>query len=108
MGKLMGFCKFVHWYVQCTRQKILTRYYTMQKLFVKDQIYGALLELTKNRTFFYRSSIGHEYCHWTDQGKQELMAWLDKATRDMLEAEEQELNARARDMVFNQLKKKHD
>ena len=41
----------------------------MEKQAVKDLMYGSLNELMQNRRYYYYSSIGAEYCHWTDEGK---------------------------------------
>ncbi len=80
----------------------------MRKSAVRDQLYGSIVEMMKNRELFYRSEIGkaHEYSHWTDEGKQELLDFLLGHSKKMLIAEEEEIDALARDMTFNALKKK--
>jgi hypothetical protein len=73
---------------------------------IKDQLYGSILEMTKNRDLFRKSDIGqkHEYSHWTDSGKIAIAELIDDMTRKILIAENEELNDRAKKMVWDQLK----
>jgi hypothetical protein len=66
----------------------------MKRSSTKDAIYGGLLELIKSDRHYKLSSIGREYI--------EDMAWR------MHESEQEELNALAKQMVFDQLKKRHE
>lgn len=79
----------------------------MRKTAIRDQLYGGIIEMMKNREFFYRSEIGraHEYSNWTDQGKEELMDFIMAHSKKMLVAEEAEIDALAREMTFSALKK---
>ncbi len=80
----------------------------MRKTAIRDQLYGGIIEMMKNREFFYRSEIGkaHEYSSWTDQGKEELMEFIMAHSKKMLVAEELEIDTLAREMTFSALKKK--
>ena len=75
-----------------------------KKQAIKDVLYGGMLEMTYNREYFYRSSVGSKYSHWTDEGKKELLHLLEQTTADMLDVEEELLTDRAKDMVMNKLK----
>ena len=80
---------------------------SMRKSAVKDQMYGAIMEMLNNKEYFYRSNIGrrHEYSHWTEEGKAELLEFIQEHSKKMLTAEEAELTARAKEMTFESLKK---
>lgn len=73
---------------------------------IKDQLYGSILEMTKNRDLFNKSTIGqkHEYSNWTDDGKIVVMELIESITRRMLVEQDKELNDRAKKMVWEQLK----
>jgi len=76
----------------------------MNKEAVKDLTYGGVMEILRNRKFYYRSSIGAQYCHLTGEGEKALMEYMKLMSFKMIEAEEAELNRRAKDMVLNTLK----
>ena len=84
------------------------RFTTMRKTAVKDQLYGAIIEMMNNREYFYKSNIGktHEYSHWTEDGRSALMEFLEGHTRQMLLAEEKLIKERAKEMTFEALKAK--
>jgi hypothetical protein len=71
---------------------------------IKDLMYGGVMELMKNRTYYYYSTVGPEYCHWTEEGEMALAQYMTLVGRQMLEAEEIELNQRAKNIVLNTLK----
>ena len=71
---------------------------------IKDIMFGGISELIKNKNFYYFSTVGAEYCHWTEEGKVELQAYMDLMAYKMLEAEEESLNKRAKELVIKGLK----
>jgi hypothetical protein len=75
----------------------------MNRKAIKDIMFGGVSELMKNKQFYYFSSIGPDYCHWTEEGKVELQAYMDLMACKMLEAEEELLNKRAKELVINGL-----
>lgn len=75
-----------------------------KKQAIKDILYGGMLEMTHNRNYFYRSSVGTRYSHWTEEGKVELLNLLDQITGDMLEAEEELIKDKAKEMFIEKLK----
>lgn len=80
----------------------------MRKPAVKDQLYGAVMEMINNPEYFYKSSVGvrHEYSHWTDSGRDALLEFLESHTRRMLAADEADSAERAKNMVYKTLKQK--
>ena len=98
---------FVGWFKkQFVALKIKFGY--MRKNAVRDQLYGSILEMMRNREYFYRSDIGkkHEYSHWTAEGKEELMEFLEEHTKRMLVVEETLMRDKAKEMTFEALKAK--
>lgn len=76
----------------------------MNKKAIKDIMFGGISELIKNKNFYYFSTVGSEYCHWTEEGKVELQSYMDLMAYKMLEAEEESLNKRAKELVIKGLK----
>ena len=76
----------------------------MNKQALKDVLYGALIEMTRSSDFLYRSSVGHKYSHWTDEGERVVAYYINLITPLMLEIEEKELNERAKSLVLEELK----
>ena len=79
----------------------------MDKQAVKDLMFGGLNELMNNRRYYYHSTVGGSYSHWTDEGKEALMEYMNVMGWKLKEAEEADLNKRSKDMVVNALKGKN-
>jgi len=75
----------------------------MNRVTIKDLIYGGVNELMKNRNYYY-SSAGSNYAHWTEEGKEELLNFVILMSKNIAEAEIQELDKRAKAMVLKELK----
>jgi hypothetical protein len=71
---------------------------------VKELMYGGIHQLMKNRQYYYHSAVGASYCHWTEEGKEALADYINLMGHKLLEAEEIELNQRAKNLVINGLK----
>jgi hypothetical protein len=76
----------------------------MNKEALKDLTYGGVMEILHNSRFYYRSSVGSQYSHLTDDGEKALIEYMKLMSFKMLEAEEAELDSRAKKMVLNTLK----
>ena len=77
----------------------------MQKLAIKDLAYGGMMELLSNSRYYYRSGVGAGYSHLTEDGKDAVIEFVDMIAWKMLEAEDRELDTRAKQQVLDQLKK---
>jgi hypothetical protein len=77
----------------------------MQKEAVKDLLYGGLLELLRNEKFYYCSSVGSNYNHFTEDGKRSVNAYLMQMSALILMAEQELTDQRAKAMVLSELKK---
>jgi len=76
----------------------------MDKSAIKDLIYGGLEEILNNPKFYYHSSTGSAYSHLTEDGKAAAVEFLDLMAWKIKQAEEADLNARAKQQVLHQLK----
>jgi hypothetical protein len=80
----------------------------MDKPLLKQVIYGALLEIVSDPDYYYYSSVGKEYSHFSDKGEQAIVDFAKIIAYNMLEARDEEDEQRSRDIVLNELKGKHD
>jgi len=69
------------------------------------QIYAGLMEIIKDERFYYNSPIGKEYSHFREGGKEAALKWVELMAPQMLELEKQQLDARAKQMMWDELKK---
>ena len=75
------------------------------KHILHKQVYAGLFEIIKDKNCYYHSSVGRDYSHLTEDGKAAVVKWLEMAAWDMLKLEEAELDARAKKLVWEELKK---
>lgn len=71
---------------------------------VKELMYGGVHQLVKNQKYYYHSEVGVSYSHWTEEGKSALADYMNIMVYKMIEAEEAELNQRAKNLVIKGLK----
>jgi hypothetical protein len=76
----------------------------LEKNAIKELLYGGVMEMLKNRDYYYNSSIGSNYNHFTENGKEAIEAYLKVIADLMLKAEEESLNKRAKELVVKGLK----
>ena len=69
------------------------------------QVYAGLFEIIKDKRCYYHSSVGQNYCHLTEEGKEAVVKWLEMTAWEMLRLEEAQLDARAKKMMWDELKK---
>ena len=77
----------------------------MQKTAIKDLAYGGMMELLGNSRYYYRSGVGQSYSHLTEDGKAAVVEFMDMIAWKMLEAEDRDLDTRAKKQVMDSLKK---
>jgi hypothetical protein len=76
----------------------------MDKGAIKDLCYGGLMELVNNRNYYYHSSVGAGYSHLTEDGKLAIVEFMNMIAWKMKEAENGDLDRRAKEMVIKELK----
>lgn len=70
---------------------------------IKELMYGGIKELMRNKNYYYNSSVGSSYSHWTEEGHKAVVEYMDLLAGKIKEAEEAELDARAKQMVMTGL-----
>jgi len=78
----------------------------MKRSAIKDFCYGGMLELLNNRNYYYHSSVGAGYSHLTEEGKEAVIEFMNMIAYKMKQAEDQDLDSRAKQQVIDQLKKR--
>lgn len=78
----------------------------MKRDAVKDLIYGGLTEITRNSKYYYSSSVGSNYNHLTETGKEVVAEFMEDMIRVIHKTEQADLDQRAKDMVMDNLKGK--
>ena len=78
----------------------------MEKGAIKDLVYGGMEEIINNSRYYYHSSVGRDYSHLTDAGKQAVTEFMDLMAWKIKETNEADLERRAKQQVLDQLKKK--
>jgi len=76
----------------------------MERGAIKEFMYGGVAELMRNRKYFYHSSVGSSYCHWTEEGQKALAEYMLIVGQKMTEAEEAEIRNKAKEMTLSALK----
>jgi hypothetical protein len=77
----------------------------MEKGAIKDLIYGGMEEILNNSRYYHHSSVGRDYSHLTDSGKQAVIEFMDLMGWKIREANELDLDRRAKEQVLASLKK---
>jgi hypothetical protein len=76
----------------------------MEKQAIKELMYGGIKEIMNNRTYYYRSSVGKDYSSFTAAGKEVVEKFVTDLAGYIIDAENAELDQRAKDMVIKELK----
>jgi hypothetical protein len=78
----------------------------MDRIAIKDLLYGGMMEMMRNRQYYYNSGVNSSYNSWTEEGQAALAEYMTLVAGKMWEAEQVELNARAKELVLTELKTK--
>lgn len=76
----------------------------MDKQAVKDLMFGGVQELMRNSKYYYHSSVGQDYCHWTEDGKTAILDYMHVMGWKLKQAEEADLHKRAKQQTLDALK----
>ena len=74
----------------------------------KDKVYGALKEFTRNTKLWRTSDVGREYCHLTADGREVITDMMQDILRTVDALERKATEQRAKEVVFETMKGKHD
>lgn len=80
----------------------------MRRSIIARQMIGGIVEMMNDPKLFRKSDIGrrHEYSNWTEAGREALNEFVEEYSKKLLVAEEQDLDARAKEMTWQALKEK--
>jgi len=78
--------------------------YYVNKL-LPNQVYAGLFEIIKDSHYYHHSTVSKDYSHLTEEGKDAVIKWLNIMACEMLEFERVELDARAKKVMWEELKK---
>ena len=70
-----------------------------------NQVYAGLFEILKDQRLYYNSSVGADYSHLTEEGEKAVVSWISLMAPQMIRIQQAELDARAKQMVVNELKR---
>lgn len=82
----------------------MAKKFEIKRAMNKDVVYGALLELAKNKQVWYRSTVDSNYSHFTDDGKDAIVHVIEGMFRGLQEIEEQEIKEQAKKQTLDALK----
>jgi hypothetical protein len=78
--------------------------FDVKRMMNKDIVYGSLLELAKNKDVFYHSTVDPRYSHFTDHGKDAILAVIEEMFRGLKEIEIQEIKEQAKKQTMDALR----
>jgi len=73
---------------------------------IERMIVGSIKEILKDRQYFYYSTVGPDYCHLTDEGKDAIVDMVNILGSRMLVAIDREDIERSKQLMLNELKGK--
>ena len=72
---------------------------------IEKMIIGSIKELLKDRQYFYHSTIGADYCHLTEEGREAVLDMINLLGPRLRMAMDQEDIERSKELVLKELKK---
>ena len=76
----------------------------MKKADLKEFVYGGFSAILQNKQYYYRSSIGQDYSHLTEQGEEAVKEFMNMFAYQIILADELEIDERAKELVMAGLK----
>ena len=76
----------------------------MEKQAIKELMYGGVKEIMSNSRYYYRSSTGRQFSWFTEPGKIAVQEFVAEIAAYITDAENEDLDKRAKDMVLKELK----
>ena len=82
----------------------MAKKFELKRSMNKDIIYGALLELSKNKQVWHESSVSPEYSHLTEEGKAAIIHVIEDMFRGLQTIHNQEIKEEAQRQTLEALK----
>ena len=86
----------------------LAKNYKLAQAADKDRVYGGLKEFTKNSRLWRSSPVGREYCYLTDEGREVIVDMMQDMLRTIDALERKAIEQEAKEVVWKELKGKHE
>lgn len=82
----------------------MAKKFNLRRSMNKDIVYGALLELSRNRQVWYESTISPEYSKLTDEGREAIIHVIEDMFRGLQAIHEAEVKEEAKKQTLEALK----
>lgn len=82
----------------------MVRKYDLKRAMNKDIVYGALMELSQNKQVWHESTVGAEYSHLTEEGKDAIIHVIEEMFRGLQTIHKQEITEEAKRQTLAALK----
>jgi len=76
----------------------------MDETALKELLYSGVVSLLENREYFYYSSLGTDYCHWTEEGEQVLLGYLAMFGPKIIKGKRLAIETKAKELMLDTLK----
>jgi len=76
----------------------------MEKTALKHLIYGGIEEIICDRKYYYHSTVGESYSHFTEEGRAAINEFMGAMAYKIKAAEEADLERRAKEQTMAALK----
>jgi hypothetical protein len=83
---------------------LMAKKFNLRRSMNKDIVYGALLELSRNKTVWYESSVSPEYSRLTDEGKEAIIHVIEDMFRGLQTIHNQEVKEEAKRQTMESLR----
>ena len=81
---------------------------TMDSEALRAVVYAGITELTAIKKYYYHSTVGPSYSHFTEEGERVILDYIKIMAPLIHEAEERSLDQRAKEIVMQTLKDKRN
>ena len=71
---------------------------------VNAMITGTIRQMVKDNKYYYHSSVGADYSHFTDEGKEAVMRQVELLGGYLVDAIKNDDERRSKDLVLKELK----
>jgi hypothetical protein len=81
----------------------MAKKFNLRRSMNKDIVYGALLELSRNKAVWHESTVSPEYSHLTEDGKDAIIHVIEDMFRGLQTIHNQEVKEEAKRQTFESL-----
>lgn len=82
----------------------MARKFDIKRAMNKDIVYGALMELSQNKSVWHESTVSPEYSHLTEDGKAAIVHVIEEMFRGLQTIHKLEIREEAKKQTLDALK----